>query len=403
MFTIYSDCGSDSTMVSNLFIDEYMERANDAQIKIYLYLLRMMGAHRSTSVSDMADRFNHTEKDVVRSLRYWEREGLLSLRFGEGTAHTSICLYRPASQDRRGRSRSDSTGYRHPAASPAAEGDSMPSRTSAAAGDRQVLVSSGPAEDRHVLAFSAEAPRAEYPEFKPCLRLASGGSLSGQEAPSSAFSRPSLPPDTCTGPAAFSSRMEGSGTADAFSGDVSAAALTADSRTDSAESPVSVPVSGETDELEALEAFRSNEEGAGLLFVIEQYIGKPLSLNEIRIIYGIYRNLKFSGEMIDYLLQYCVDRGRKDFRYIEKVASNWAKEGIMTPAQAESSTASRAEKTAAEKKRRGKRKENSGASSSGKASDLPRRPRASNSFNQFEQNSYDFDSLEEQLLGTSGQ
>ena len=56
MFTIYNDSGSDSTMVSNLFIDEYMKSANDAQIKVYLYLLRMMGTHRAASVSDMADQ-----------------------------------------------------------------------------------------------------------------------------------------------------------------------------------------------------------------------------------------------------------------------------------------------------------------------------------------------------------
>ena len=49
MFTIYNDSGSDSTMVSNLFIDEYMKSANDAQIKVYLYLLRMMGTHRALS------------------------------------------------------------------------------------------------------------------------------------------------------------------------------------------------------------------------------------------------------------------------------------------------------------------------------------------------------------------
>ncbi len=38
---------------------------------------------------------------------------------------------------------------------------------------------------------------------------------------------------------------------------------------------------------------------------------------------------------IDYLIQYCVDRGKKDFKYIEKVAVSWAEEGITTPKQAE--------------------------------------------------------------------
>ena len=79
--TIYPDNHVDSTVVSNLFIDEYMKDANDAQLKVYLYLLRMMSAHLATSVSDIADRFNHTEKDVLRALRYWEKQQLLSLDY----------------------------------------------------------------------------------------------------------------------------------------------------------------------------------------------------------------------------------------------------------------------------------------------------------------------------------
>ena len=70
--TIYRDNQADSTVVSNLFIDQYMKDANDAQLKVYLYLLRMMSAYQPTSVSDIADRFNHTEKDVLRALKYWQ-------------------------------------------------------------------------------------------------------------------------------------------------------------------------------------------------------------------------------------------------------------------------------------------------------------------------------------------
>jgi len=39
------------------------------------------------------------------------------------------------------------------------------------------------------------------------------------------------------------------------------------------------------------------------------------------------------------LIQYCVDRGKKDFKYIEKVALNWAEEGITTPKQAQKASA----------------------------------------------------------------
>ena len=81
--TIYKDNDVNSTVVSNLFIDEYMKDANDAQLKVYLYLLRMMNAHLATSVSDIADKFNHTEKEVVRALKFWEKNGLLTLDFDE--------------------------------------------------------------------------------------------------------------------------------------------------------------------------------------------------------------------------------------------------------------------------------------------------------------------------------
>ena len=62
--TLYNDMDNGNTSVSNLFIDEYLCDANDAQIKVYLYLLRMTQAAGSTNISDMADRFNHTEKDI---------------------------------------------------------------------------------------------------------------------------------------------------------------------------------------------------------------------------------------------------------------------------------------------------------------------------------------------------
>ena len=81
--TIYKNNHTESTVISNLFIDNYMAEANDAQIKVYLYLLRMMDAGRPTSVSDMADRFNYTEKDVLRALSFWEKRRLLDLDYDD--------------------------------------------------------------------------------------------------------------------------------------------------------------------------------------------------------------------------------------------------------------------------------------------------------------------------------
>ena len=62
--TLTGDGDVQITVLSNLFIDEYMKDANDAQLKVYLYLTRMLQAHAPVSVSDIADRFNHTLKPL---------------------------------------------------------------------------------------------------------------------------------------------------------------------------------------------------------------------------------------------------------------------------------------------------------------------------------------------------
>ncbi|MFR6590530.1 MAG: hypothetical protein ACLURV_10870 [Gallintestinimicrobium sp.] len=75
-------CGgaADATVLSNVFIDEYLKDANDAQLKVYLFLVRRLQAGDPVSISDMADRFNHTEKDILRALCYWEKCGVLTLK-----------------------------------------------------------------------------------------------------------------------------------------------------------------------------------------------------------------------------------------------------------------------------------------------------------------------------------
>ena len=216
-FKIYQQNCVDVTVVSNLFIDEYMKDANDAQLKIYLYLLRMMNAGLTTSVSDIADKFNHTEKDVIRALKYWEKNQLLSLEYDESKALTGILL---------------------------------------------LDVSSNAVQNAGTLAPVVPIPAKTEPS-----------------AEKNDYSKPAYT-------------------------------------------------------LDQLKEFKNNEETAQIIFVAEQYLGKPLSPSEIKTILFFTDRLKFSEDLIDYLIQYCVGKGKKDFRYIEKVAISWADEGITTPAQA---------------------------------------------------------------------
>ena len=233
--TIYKDEAVDSTVVSNQFIDEYMKDANDAQLKVYLYLLRMMNAHLATSVTDIADKFNHTEKDVIRALKYWEKHHLLDLDFDENKILVGIHirdLDNPSAGNRRSAA---STFVPLPAAAP--------------------------------------------------------------QAPISAFNTiTALPPQESESVSAF-------------------------------EKPVY--------SADQLREFKNRQDTAQLLFIAESYIGKPLTPSEMKTILYFTDVLHFSDDLIDYLLQYCVERGKKDFKYIERVAVNWAEEGITTPKQAQ--------------------------------------------------------------------
>lgn len=91
---LHSDCPILATLVSNKFIDEYMADANGEFVKVYLYLLRHLGNHSfELSISAIADNFDHTEKDVVRALKYWERMKLLHIEYNPDKTLSGIHMY----------------------------------------------------------------------------------------------------------------------------------------------------------------------------------------------------------------------------------------------------------------------------------------------------------------------
>lgn len=77
-------------------------------------------------------------------------------------------------------------------------------------------------------------------------------------------------------------------------------------------------------------ALKNQEEIEQLLFIASQYLGKTLSPTEISNILYFYDTLHFSTDLIEYLIEYCVSKGSKSARYMEKVALEWSKEGVST-------------------------------------------------------------------------
>ena len=223
--TLCRDYSSDVTMVSNSFIDRYMCEANDAQIKIYLYLLRCINSDVMISVDDMADRFNYSEKDVLRALKYWDTRRALSLSFNSRGSLTCIQLM----------DLNDA---------PDASGESI--------SDEEV-----PGDDERAVTGL------------------NGGNIQVVD---------------------FSNKIQ------------------------------YTP--------EELIRFKSEPGVSELLFVAEEYLGKTLRSDEIASILFMYESYGFKTELIEYLIEYCANNKKKNIKYIESVAKNWAETGIATVEQA---------------------------------------------------------------------
>ena len=80
---ISSDIATSFTTVSDIFIDQYMPKANGEFVKVYLYLLRATGSVAGiATISEIADHFSNTEADIIRALNYWASEGILQVQTG---------------------------------------------------------------------------------------------------------------------------------------------------------------------------------------------------------------------------------------------------------------------------------------------------------------------------------
>lgn len=228
--TLHTNNNIAATLVPNVFIDELMADANGEYVKIYLYLLRCMNTAEGFSISGMADKLDHTEKDVKRALKYWEKMHVLQLEYDASQQLRGICL-----------------------------------------------LDSSSLEVRRAVPVTCASPAAP---MAPTASAVSGTvtapvSQSAQTAPSGAGRRPSYTKDQ-------------------------------------------------------MRSFQTNEETCDLFFIIERYIGHPLSATDYDTIFYWYDGLHFSTDLIEYLVESCVDKGHKSLRYMDKVALSWADASIST-------------------------------------------------------------------------
>lgn len=209
------------TCISNIFIDEHMKDANGEYVKIYLYLIRCLSQDgMEVSISAMADKLDHTEKDVRRALAYWEKAHLLQLEYDNNGEIVGICVLEPQ----------------------------ISSEMSNAVQAIPAITVSIPA----INAAAAPKPKSYTPE--------------------------------------------------------------------------------------ELQAFQQDDDFQEMMFISEKYLRRPLSKTDLDAILYWYDGMGLSADLIEYLVEYCVERGHTSIHYMEKVAQNWADNQITTVEEAKQST-----------------------------------------------------------------
>lgn len=84
---------------------------------------------------------------------------------------------------------------------------------------------------------------------------------------------------------------------------------------------------------------KAQKELKSLFFIAEQYLGKTLTHNDVDTITYFYDTLHMSADLIEYLIESCVENNHKSMHYIQKVAISWTENGVRTISQAKEQSA----------------------------------------------------------------
>ncbi len=79
-----------------------------------------------------------------------------------------------------------------------------------------------------------------------------------------------------------------------------------------------------------LKAFSEDSQVSDLIFATQTYLGHPLSVSETTTLLFWYDSLHMSVDLIQYLIETCIDGGHSSFHYMDTVARNWAEDGISS-------------------------------------------------------------------------
>ena len=278
---ISSDIATSFTTVSDIFIDQYMPKANGEFVKVYLYLLRATGSGAGiATISEIADHFSNTEADIVRALNYWASEGILQVQTGADGQITGINLCSLAV-----------------------------SGMQAAQSNIQSAVADNAAQNN--LQNSVVNNAAQNNLQNGVVNNAAQNNLQN---------------------GVVNNAAQNISTADIRMQDSVVKKLKSQATDKPAPSQKEYT-------LDEIKEFRKNPDISELFFIIETYLKHTLSSTDTNMVLYWLDELHFSTDLVEYLVEYCITKGHSSLRYMNKVALGWADAGIKTVDQAKDDAA----------------------------------------------------------------
>ena len=277
------------TSIHNTFIEKYMLHANGSYVKVYLYLSKCIQAgEEDLSISSLADQMENTEKDVIRALNYWEKQGLMRLTRGEdGEEILGIDVLNPdetLSAQEESRSFADLS---------AGNGDTTGTSAKRSSSNKDTHSSlETAASDSHSATDASTDNDAKASEQKTEHSKTTAASKTQTASPSIS---------------------------------------TVEARPKSSHKTIQVTT-------EQMNRLAENDDFCWTSNVVESYLGRPVKPKELQLITYLYDTLHFSSELILHLYEYCISLGKTSTSYIEKVAIAWDEKQVKTPDDAQNAT-----------------------------------------------------------------
>ncbi|WP_313074230.1 DnaD domain protein [Lacrimispora sp.] len=88
---------------------------------------------------------------------------------------------------------------------------------------------------------------------------------------------------------------------------------------------------------EKISGLAGDEDFSQLLYIAQKYMNKVFTQRECEVFAYLYDGLHMPSELLEYVVEYCVQGGHTSIRYIETVAISWHEKGMKTVEEAKNS------------------------------------------------------------------